>query len=228
MLLYQNPPDGGMLYAETNLHNVFPEPLNAITSCFFLVIAIYWTFKLKEKFRTHTFLSVAVALLYIGGIGGTIYHGLRQWNFFIMMDWMPIMLLCVAAGVYFLARVTKWYFAVAFVIVYAAFQFLARNMMIETGNIQLFININYAVLAGMVLFPVLVFLITTHFRHGKWVGFALLSFIAALTCRVADAWYLVSFGTHFLWHTFGAVAAFCMFQYIYLINEKPVQINEQV
>lgn len=223
MLFYQNPPDGGMLYAETNLQHLFPEPLNTVTSCFFLVIAIYWTFKLRGKARQHIFLSVAVALLYIGGIGGTIYHGLRQWGFFIMMDWLPIMLLCVAAGVYFLGRVTKWYFAVAFVVLYMAFQFFARSMMIETGNIQLFININYAVLAGMVLLPVLAFLITTQFRYGKWVGFALLAFIAALTFRVADGWELTAWGTHFLWHTFGAVAAFCMFQYIYLINEKHLE-----
>lgn len=221
MFLYQNPPDGGMLYAETNLRNVFPEPLNAITSCFFLVIAIYWTVQLRGKTKQHLFLSAAIALLYIGGIGGTIYHGLRQWRFFIMMDWLPIMLLCVAAGVYFLGRVTRWYYAVAFVVLYAAFQFFARKQMIENGDIQLFININYAVLAAMVLLPVLAFLITTKFNDGRWVGFALLAFIAALSCRVADGWHIFEWGTHFLWHTFGAVAAFCMFQYIYLINEKP-------
>lgn len=220
MLFLQNPPDGGMLYAETNLQHFFPEPLNTLTSCFFLVIAIYWTFKLKGKAREHTFLSVAVALLYIGGLGGTIYHGLRQWGFFIMMDWLPIMLLCVAAGVYFLGRITRWYYAVAFVVAYAVFQFYLREQLIQKGNIQLFININYAVLAGMVLLPVFAFLITTKFRYGKWVGFALLAFIAALTFRVVDSWELTERGTHFLWHTFGAVAAFCMFQYIYRINEK--------
>lgn len=223
MPLYENPPDGGMLYAETNLQHLFPEPLNTITSCFFLAIAIYWTFRLRGKTKQHTFLSIAVVLLYVGGIGGTIYHGLRQWHFFIMMDWLPIMLLCVAAGVYFLGRVTKWYFAAAFVVLYMAFQFFARGMMWEKGDIQLFININYAVLAGMVLLPVLAFLVTTKFRHGMWVGFALLAFIAALTFRVADGWWLTESGTHFLWHTFGAVAAFCMFQYIYLVNEKQLE-----
>lgn len=220
MALYENPPDGGMLYAETNLQHLFPEPLNTVTSCFFLAIAIYWTFRLRGKTKQHIFLSVAVALLYVGGIGGTIYHGLRQWHFFIMMDWLPIMLLCVAAGVYFLGRVIKWYYAVAIVVVYIVFQFFARGMMREAGNIQLFININYAVLGSMVLLPVLAFLVTTKFRYGKWVGFALLAFIAALTFRVVDGWQLTEFGTHFLWHSFGAVAAFCMFQYIYLVNEK--------
>lgn len=224
MLFSQNPPDGGMLYAETDLHHLFPEPLNTITSCFFLAIAIYWTVKLRRKFRQHTFLSIAVFLLYIGGIGGTIYHGLRQWRFFIMMDWLPIMLLCVAAGVYFLGKVTRWYYAVGFVVLYVGFQLFARNKMADRGDMQLFININYGVLAGMVLFPVLAYLIATKFTYSKWVGFALLAFVAALTFRVTDGWQLTEWGTHFLWHTFGAVAAFCMFQYIYCINEKQLKV----
>ncbi|WP_159799425.1 hypothetical protein [Flavobacterium sp. MK4S-17] len=217
---YKTPPDGGMLYAETDLTRFFPEPLNMITSCFFLAIAIYWTFMLWGKGKQHTFLSFALVLLYIGGIGGTIYHGLRKWPFFIMMDWMPIMLLCVAAGIYFMVRATKWYYAVLFIIVYVAFQVFARKAMINSGDLQLFININYAILASIVLVPVSIYLIKTQFVNGKWVGFALLAFILALTFRVSDSWQWLEWGTHFLWHTFGAVAAFCMFQYIYLINVK--------
>ncbi|GGB81445.1 hypothetical protein GCM10007424_21930 [Flavobacterium suaedae] len=219
MFLYQNPPDGGILYAETDMESLFPEPVNTITSCFFIAIAVYWTFKLKGKMKQHIFLSVALLLLYIGGIGGTIYHGLRQWSFFIMMDWMPIMLLCVAAGVYFLAKVTKWYYAVLLILLYTAFQFYARQQIISGDkDIHLFININYAILAAIVLFPVLAYLISTKFINGKWVGFALIAFVLALTFRVVDNLEWLSIGTHFLWHTFGAVAAFCMFQYIYLIN----------
>lgn len=226
MLFFKLPPDGGMLYTETNLEHFFPEPLNAVTSVFFLLIAVYWTFRLWGRGRQHTFLSFALVLLYIGGIGGTIYHGLRQWNIFIMMDWMPIMLLCLAAGVYFTARLTRWYFAFALVVIYLVFQVFARRMMVEGGDIQLFININYAVLASVVLLPVIAFLIKSNFRHGRWVGYALLAFILALTFRVADRWQWLEVGTHFLWHVFGGAAAWCMFQYIFLLNEpdakKPI------
>lgn len=219
MIFMQIPPDGGMLYAETDMSRFFPEPLNAITSVFFLALAAYWTYRLAGKGKKHTFLSCAVALLYIGGIGGTIYHGLRQWSIFIMMDWMPIMLLCIAAGVYFLSRVVRWYFAAGVVVLYAGFQFVLRRRFIEGDDVQLFININYAVLASLVLFPVLAFLVKTKYRHGRWVGLALIAFVLALTCRVADRWGWATFGTHFLWHVFGAVAAHCMFTYIYVINE---------
>jgi len=225
MAYYKSPPDGGSLYAETNMQHLFPEPLNTITSCFFLAIAIYWTVKLWGKHKEHTFLSVAIVLLYIGGIGGTIYHGLRQWRIFIMMDWLPIMLLCVSAGVYFIAKLTRWYYALLLIVAYTAFQLLTRNLFREQGNMQLFININYAVMAGIVLLPVVAYLIKTHFSNGKWVGYALLAFIAALTCRIADKWGWMQSGTHFLWHTFGAVAAFCMFKYIYLLNHRDLDIT---
>lgn len=220
MAFFQNPPDGGMRYAETDMHHLFPEPLNMITSCFFLAIAVYWTIKIYPHWKQHTFLTFALLLLYIGGIGGTIYHGFRQWSIFIMMDWLPIMLLCVFAGVYFLGKLTRWYYAIALVVAYIAFQFYARKQLAQAGDMQLFININYGVLAGIVLLPVFAYLISTSFRHGKWVGFALIAFVFALTFRVSDGWGWIKTGTHFLWHTFGAVAAFSMFQYIFLVNKN--------
>lgn len=218
MQQFSFPPDGGMRYTETNLHNFFPEPLNAITSFFFLAIAIYWTICVWGKLRQYTFLGICIALLYIGGVGGTIYHGLRLWRFFIMMDWLPIMMLCVMAGVYFLFKITRWYYGALLLLCYFVFQWFARAYIQAHGGMQLFININYAILAAIVLFPVTGYLVTTKFANGKWVGFALVAFILALTFRVADGWGWLSTGTHFLWHTFGAIAAFCMFKYLYLIN----------
>jgi len=216
-VLLQTPPDGGTVYAETNLTHLFPEPLNTITSCFFLLIAVYWTVKLWGDFKYHHFLSAALVVLYIGGIGGTTYHGFRRWPIFIMMDWMPIMILCISAGVYFLAKITRWYFAAMVIVVYAVFQFFVRRFF-STGDFQIFININYALMAAIVLFPVLGYLIKTDWKNGKWVGLALLAFVFALIFRIADNFELLTVGTHFLWHTFGAIACFCMLNYIYLIN----------
>lgn len=219
MPVNQLPPDGGMLYTETNMAQLFPEPLNAITSGFFLAIALYWTVKMMGKFKSNPFLTYCLVLLYIGGIGGTVYHALRQWSVFIMMDWMPIMLLCVSAGVYFLAQSSRWYYAVLMVLGYVGLQFYIRNW-INPGNIHLFVNLNYALMASLVLLPVLKYLVYTNWKAGKWVAYALLSFALALTFRIADKWAWLSVGTHFLWHSFGAVATFCMFNYIYLTQNK--------
>ena len=219
MFINQLPPDGGMRYTETNMAQLFPEPLNAITALFFLIIAFYWTVKIKGNFKANPFLTYCLVLLYIGGIGGSVYHALRLWPVFIMMDWMPIMLLCVSAGVYFLAQSTKWYYAVLMVLCYAGLQFAVRSFL-TAENTHLFININYALMALLVLVPVLIHLIYTKWKAGKWVGFALLAFVFALTFRIADKWEWLSFGTHFLWHSFGAIATYCMFNYIYLTQKK--------
>ncbi|WP_336959211.1 hypothetical protein [Chryseobacterium contaminans] len=215
MPIHSIPPDGGMLYKETDMTQFFPEPLNAITALLFLAIAIFWTVKMKGNFKEYPFLTYCLILLYIGAIGGTVYHSFRQWPVFIMMDWMPIMLLCLSAGFYFLAQSIRWYYAVSMVLAYIILMLGLRNWIL-IDNTSLFINVNYGIMASFVLFSVLSYLIYTQWKAGKWVGFALLSFVLALTCRIVDKWNWLSFGTHFLWHTFGAIATFCMFNYIYL------------
>jgi len=209
------PPDGGLLYKETDMTQFFPEPLNAITAVLFLAIAIFWTVQLKGRFKEYPFLTYCLVLLYIGAIGGTVYHSFRQWPVFIMMDWLPIMLLCLSAGFYFIAQSTRWYYAVAMVLGYTVLMFALRNWILA-DNPSLFINVNYAIMASFVVFSVVRYLMFTQWKAGKWVGFAVLSFVFALTFRIADKWEWFSFGTHFLWHTFGAVATFCMFNYIFL------------
>lgn len=218
ILLQTQPPDGGMLYTETDLAHTFPEPFNTITSCFFLGIALYWTFILWGKFKQHTFLSFCLMLLYIGGIGGTIYHALRQWRIFIFMDWMPIMFLCLMAGIYFMLKLVRWPFALLILALYFAFQFGARSLF-SSQSFQVFINLNYAIMAAIVLLPVLFFLYKNHWQNGQWVARALAAFVFALFFRIADRWELLPIGTHFLWHTFGAIATFCMLTFIYRVNE---------
>lgn len=219
MPISQIPPDGGMLYKETDMTQFFPEPLNALTAVLFLALAIFWNVKIKGNFKEYPFLTYCLMLLYIGAIGGTVYHSFRQWPVFIMMDWMPIMLLCLSAGFYFAAQSTRWYYAVLMVLLYLVLMFALKNW-IFIGNTSLFINVNYAIMASFVLFSVLSYLMFTQWKAGKWVGFSLLSFVFALIFRIADKWERFSFGTHFLWHTFGAIATFCMFNYIYLTQNK--------
>ncbi|SHF44790.1 hypothetical protein [Chryseobacterium takakiae] len=213
------PPDGGIIYTETNMAHFFPEPFNAITSILFLAIAIFWTLKIGKDFKRYPFLTYCLVLLYIGAIGGTVYHSFRLWPVFILMDWMPIMLLCTSAGFYFLAKSTRWYCAVLIVVGYLLLMFTLRNWFFADNHF-LFINVNYAMMASLVLFSVIKYLAYTQWKASKWVGFALLSFVLALTFRIADQWEWFSFGTHFLWHAFGAIATFCMLNYIYVNQDE--------
>lgn len=223
MPINQTPPDGGMLYTETNMTQFFPEPLNAVTAAFFLILAIFWTIKMKGNFKVYPFLTYCLILLYIGAVGGTVYHSFRQWSIFIVMDWMPIMLLCLSAGFYFIAKSARWYYAIFVVVVYLTMMFALKNWIL-IDNTSLFININYAIMASFVFFSVLNYLMHTKWKEGKWVGLALFSFVLALIFRIADKWEWFDYGTHFLWHTFGVVATFCMFKYINLTQNNKVKM----
>jgi len=226
MQIQKLPSDGGMLYTETNLDRLFPEPLNAITSLLFLVLALYWFLRLRREYKQQAYLTFSVFLLTIGAIGGSIYHGLRQWRIFIMMDWLPIMLLCVFTGVYFIAKLTRWYIAAILVGGYAAFQYYIRMQIRNNEDIQVYINLNYAILGLLVLLPVIAYLYKTQFRFGKWVGFAWLAFMLALAFRIADKYEWIPVGTHFLWHAFGAVAAHCMLEFVYQVNKVYPTTND--
>jgi len=213
------PPDGGMLYTETNLHHFFPEPWNMITSALFLIPGIYWLIKLRGFSREYSFLSIANYLMLTGCIGSTVYHGLRRWSFFLYMDWLPIALLCLAASVYFWIRFSgRWYYGVLALLVFMTIEFSTRLLMKQGFNAQIAVSINYGVMVLMILLPLALVLVKTKGFNWPMVALALLAFVIALSFRVYDAFSTIAIGTHFLWHTFGMVATSLMFIYLYRLR----------
>jgi hemolysin III len=156
-----------------------------------------------------------IPLLAIGGIGGTIYHAFRYSEIFLLMDWVPILIICLSAGFYFLMKsLESWKPAVLI----TAGIFLLERMVFEVFSPRIAINASYIVLASFVLFPTWLMLHKQHYFQGKYVVYALLAFITAIFFRIADRWEWLPMGTHFLWHTFGAVACHLMLWYFYTIN----------
>ncbi|HEK20538.1 MULTISPECIES: hypothetical protein [unclassified Mucilaginibacter] len=212
------PPDGGLVYTETNLHHFFPEPWNMVSSALFLIPGIYWLIKLKGFNRQYTFLSIATWLLLTGCVGSTVYHGLRKWRFFIMMDWLPIAILCLLASVYFWIKFSgRMYVGAIALIVFLALTFSIRKLM-PRYDIQLLISLNYTVMVLMIVLPLMLLLWRLHWQNSGLVFGALLAFGIAIGFRVYDKYTTLSIGTHFLWHTFGAIATSLMFVFIYRIN----------
>lgn len=206
------------MYTETNLHQFFPEPWNMVTSALFLIPGIYWLVRLKGFSRAHTFLSMATYLMLIGCVGGTIYHGLRRWHVFIFMDWVPIALLCLSASVYFWMKLLgRWYYGIIALVLFVIIEMLVRKTMPGSSQ-QLAISINYAVMVLMVVLPLGLLLIKTKGYQWPLVALALLSFMVALSFRIYDRFTPWTIGTHFLWHTFGAMATALMFAYLYRLQ----------
>lgn len=216
------PKDGGMRYTETDLTQLFPEPLNALSSVVFLFLSLWWLWKLRGQYAQFSYLTFAVVLLLVGAVGGSLYHGFRTWRPFIMMDWLPIMLLCVFTGIHFLIRASRWYVAIPVVLAYTGFMYWMRTAMRSEGSLQFWINLNYLMMALLVVLPVLWYLAQTRFRNGKFFLVALLSFGLALLFRIADPYGWLSTGTHFLWHLFGALATGCMLELVYRVRKAEV------
>ncbi len=205
----------GPIYLETDLARTIVEPLNAVTAALFLIVAAMWLVKLRSRWRQRPFLLVCVALLTVGGVGGTIYHAFRGNAVWLFLDWVPIAILGVAGSVYLFAKLLKqWGYALLVVPGYVAFQFGNFNVFFQRSR-HVAIAISYTTLALLPLIPAVIILIKTRFRNGWCPLAALACFGVALFCRQYDANWpdLFPRGIHFLWHVFGAVATYLIFVY---------------
>jgi hypothetical protein len=217
--------DGGPIYTETpaqvRAHKPYPglvaEPWNTATAFLFVLVATFWFVRLRGRLRNYPFLAVSLPLLLIGGIGGTLYHGLRSWKGYFLMDVIPIYLLGLIVSVYWWIRLGP---RVRHLL----------SMLVVLGFLQLVgvwqlpphwaINLSYAMLAMLIVAPLSLVLIRTRGRHAGWVATAFVAFGIAWFCRLADAWSdsLMPMGTHWLWHTFGAVTTAALTEYVFRIE----------
>ncbi|MDB5014061.1 MAG: hypothetical protein JWQ25_2263, partial [Daejeonella sp.] len=164
-------------------------------------------------------------ILLIGSIGGTIYHGFRFHSFFILMDWLPILILCTIITAYFWAKVIgNWLYAVLILLLFVAAEFIAYKML-SAEDMNLANNVNYGMLVITAILPLVLFLEKTKFKYVRWVLYALGFFSIALFFRISDSWRLIGTGTHFLWHTFGVLASQAIFVYLYKLKQKQAHIN---
>jgi uncharacterized membrane protein len=211
----QTLPDGGPRYYETDLDQFIVEPWNMASAILFIFLTIYWLLRLRGQYADQRYLTAATLGLGVGAVGGTIYHGFRIDAFYMYMDWMPILILCMATAVYFLFRLYGGWKKALFV--------MALITAVQVAVLQFFpppyaTNVSYALLAMYILLPTFLMLRKTKFRNWHLVVSALLSFVVALSCRIFDKWGLLPMGTHFLWHTFGAIATHLMFLFVYRLN----------
>lgn len=206
--------DGGPIYTETYAGEWLIEPWNAISSLLYLIPAGYWFVRMRRERRQSRMLSVAILLLFLGGIGSTLFHGFRSHSLFLLLDVLPIQILTLAITVFFWFRVlnSAWLtFAVA------AFVVAARFALFAVLDSTLAINLTY-LLNGIFLFlPVIIYLKKTEFRQGKYIAASVLLFMISLVFRQLDPYSgeVLEMGTHWLWHLFSAAGSGFLGAYFY-------------
>lgn len=213
--------DSGPIYAETNPDRFILEPFNMASAAVFLLVVLYWYRRLRPVRQQQALLWRSLPILAIGGVGGTVYHGFRSHDLWLLMDWVPIAILTLGAAVYFWLQLTHrpWLVGlitlVAFVTIRGLIYLVTRDM---TGLPQAYgITLGYTFMGLYMLVPILLVLYRTGWRHARWVGLALGAFLLALLSRALDndLAQLLPMGTHFLWHGFGALACTLLMAFVF-------------
>ncbi|MBX9579799.1 MAG: ceramidase [Gemmataceae bacterium] len=227
--------DWGPRYTETPVDPTGPgaptvaEPWNTVTAALFVVIVAAWAWRLRGRYRDYPFLCACMPILLAGGVGGVLYHATRASPVYFLLDVIPISLLGLAGAIYLLIKLgqgTGWrrvvvsslgalaFYAAVNVVLFAGF----RGVVERVPNLR--VNLSYASLAVLILAPMAVVLVRTRFRHGGWVVAGLVSFVIAWFFRLVDrdVGPYVPMGSHWLWHTFGAITTALVIEYFYLVE----------
>ena len=218
--------DGGPTYAETHItDNLIVEPWNAISSLAIAAPAVYFLWKIRKEPLKYGFLLWCIPILFLNGIGSTLFHGLRTSRFFLYMDFLPAALLTLSITAYFWAKVMpKWWMAVfalgpVFFLRFAVFEYFSGAFAI---------NLSYTI--GGTAFLVPIVLILRKYDYAKTINIivAIVCFILAIYFRGADKdfTHIIPFGTHFLWHIFTGIGAYLLADYLYFLRTRELASSQ--
>lgn len=153
--------DGGAMYAETNPDQFIVEPWNAVSSLLLVLPAIFWAIQLKNRYREYPFITFCIPLLFLGGLGSTLFHGFRTHPFFLYMDVLPTAILTLALGIYFWTQATgRWWIGVGIIIL----SIIVRMWAFSAFAPHTASNISYAITGLVMFFPLGYILFKTNFQ----------------------------------------------------------------
>jgi hemolysin III len=222
MLQVQFPNDTGPIYQETIAGRIPVEPFNTFSNLIFLIIIIYFVSKIYKTPKKYVFLWIAIPIILVSWIGGTIFHATRSHQVWLVMDWLPIMIVCLAGIIYFIGKIRKkWWQRV---LIFLCVLLIARfPRLIEFPN-NYSISVGYAFTGIAVLIPFFWYAYLQRWRNVHLLILGLFMFAVAIAFRTLDYTIeLLPMGTHWLWHMCGGIAVFFLLLYIYkdnlLLNE---------
>jgi hypothetical protein len=212
--------DGGPWYAETHItDHIIVEPWNAFSSLAIAAPAIYFLFKIRKNPLQFKFLLFCIPILFLNGIGSTLFHGLRTSNYLLLMDYLPALALTLSITIYLWYKVLSKWWMVVFTV---GPLFMLRFIAMEYFSGALGMNLSYIIGGTAFLLPFLLILRKYQYQKSLNILVAVLCFILAIYFRGADKEFtnIVAFGTHFLWHIFTGIGAFYLADYLYFLRKK--------
>jgi hypothetical protein len=175
---------------------------------------------LRGKYRTYGIITALLPLLFLNGLGSTLFHAFRASNWFLLMDWLPAALMTLILSIYFWHRITQKVWKAIGVV--GGFYTLAFTM-VKVLSQQTGLSgpsIGYFFTGAAFLVPVIIDLKRNQWKHVGLYLLSLFCLVLALLFRILDyptpnpfAW--LPQGTHFLWHVTSSLAVFSLGFYIY-------------
>ena len=212
--------DGGPWYAETHItDNLIVEPWNAISSLAIVAPGLYFLWKIRKTPLKHGFLLWCTPLLFLNGLGSTLFHGFRASRGLLMMDWLPAMLVSLSVTVYFWVKVLPKGWMAVFI---AGLFIFLRVAIFNYFSGTFAINLSYTITGIAFLLPVVLILRKYGYAKATNIACSVICFILAIYFRRADKEFthIIPFGTHFLWHIFTGVGAWLLADYLYFLGNS--------
>ncbi len=213
-LLLQVLPDGGLYYAETDPNAFIVEPWNAISSLSFWIPVFYWLQKLRGKWMLYPFLSFCMPLMFLGGLGSTLFHAFRSSPWLLLMDVLPILVLTLALSFYFWVKVLRhWIFALLILVGY----FICRWFFFSYFPQSLAINLSYFMRGMLMFLPAVLLLRKIRYRFVEYLVLTIFFFVLALTFRYLDKSMIpwMYMGSHWLWHLSTTIGSCFLAEFLY-------------
>ena len=215
--------DGGPWYAETQItDSLIVEPWNAFSSLAIAAPALYFLWKIRKNPKQYGFLLICIPILFMNGIGSTLFHGLRTSRVFLAMDYIPALILTLLVTAYFWIKVLpKWWMGITIVIGV----FFLRGSMFTYFSGSIAINLSYTIGGLAFIVPLVLMLRKTKMNQSKQILIAIACFMLAIYFRGVDKQFtdFVAFGTHFLWHIFTGIGAFFLAKYLYFLRNLELE-----
>ena len=208
------------------------QPWNTFSSLVFFVPIAYWVFKLRGELKHYPMMLLALPLLFLNGLGSTLFHGNDGGQVYMMKDVLPPLVLVISIAVYYWYRVLGHRLkAVSFVLLGLGLNVLNMYYHSSIGNMARGVNVFYFINGVTIALPLLLFLYRVRWRGLMQVILAVLLVAIALGFRVLDPLTLDYFGsslpmgTHFLWHVASAGAVFPLGKF--LIDSQRYELKKR-
>lgn len=215
----------GPLYCETflNTTNIFPiEPINVLTSLVPVVAGLLAFWWLRRQGSTDKVAYTLAVLAALTGLGSVLWHGLRT-NLALTLDVLPGLLYFLTLLFFWPCRLKNrwWSYGVIMGLFTSVFA-LAYILPDASRNgppLSLFVSV--AIFASGLLY------LTYHKNRQAflWGAVMIVAALIAATSRTVDlsTCEIVPVGTHFLWHIFLGIAAYCGVRLLSELSPRPTE-----